>query len=178
MVHLQKEKRREQITRRMKEQNCKEDYLDMAVVLAEISEMPVDIINNVLDIVVMEAEEQTTKQGQTVKVEEQITRTVKEQNWKEDYLDMAVVLTKIFEMTMEIIDHGLDIVVREAVEQKAEQWAGQAPIKERESRKWIREEWSFHPLGAWTPQPRRQPGTRAMIARRERDRNLYSRREN
>ena len=128
-------------------------------------------MNNILDIVVLEAEEHNTLQGETVKVEEQIMRTVKEQNWKEDYLDMAVVLTKIFEMTMEIIDHGLDIVVMEAVEQKAEQWAGQAPIKGRESRKRIREEWSFLPPPGWIPQPRRQPGTKAMIARREGDRN-------
>ena len=145
----------------MKEQNSKGDNLDIAVT----------ILNNILDIVVMETEEHNTLQGETVKVEEQITRIVKEQNWKEDYVDMAVVLTKIFKITMEIIYHGLDIVVMEAVEQKAEQWSGQAPIKGRESRKQIREEWSFLPPSGWTPKPRRQPGTRAMIARREGDMN-------
>ena len=85
----------------MKKQNSKGGNLDIVG----------EIMNNILDIVVLEAEEHNTLQGETVKVEEQITRTVKEQNWKEDYLDMAVVLTKIFEMTMEIIDHSLDIVV-------------------------------------------------------------------
>ena len=35
-----------------------------------LSEMPVEIMNNVLDIVVMEAEEHNTLQGETVKVEE------------------------------------------------------------------------------------------------------------
>ena len=44
----------------MKEQNCKEDYLEIVA----------KIINNVLDIIVMDAEEQKTQQGQTVKVEE------------------------------------------------------------------------------------------------------------
>ena len=78
----------------------------------------------------MEAEEQKTQQGQTVKVE-------KVQG-----------------------DQG-----------QGEEWAGQAPIKGRESRKRIREEWSFLPPSGWTPKPRRQPGTRAMIARREGDRN-------
>ena len=104
-------------------------------------------------------------------------RTMKEQEGKEDYGDVAVVLTKISEMPMEIIDHVLDIVVMEAEELKTQQWARQAPMKGRESRKRIREEWSFHPQTAWTLQSRRQPATRAMMARRERDRNLYRRRE-
>ena len=56
-------------------------------------------------------------------------RTVKEQNGKEDNVDMVVVLTEISEMTIEIINHVLDIVVMEVEEQKTQQWAGQAPMK-------------------------------------------------
>ena len=40
------------------------------MVLNKISEMPMEIIDHILDIVVMEAEEQKTQQGQSVKVEE------------------------------------------------------------------------------------------------------------
>ena len=95
----------------MNEQNYKGNNLDIAV----------EIMNNILDIFVMEAKEHNTLQGETVKVEEQITRRVKEQNYKEDYLEMAVVLTEISKMPMEIINHVLDIVVMEAEEQKTQQ---------------------------------------------------------
>ena len=52
----------------MKEQNSKGNNLDIVV----------EMMNNVLDIVVMKAEEHNTLQGETVQVEEQIRRTVKE----------------------------------------------------------------------------------------------------
>ena len=38
----------------------------------------------------------------------------------------------------------------------------------------VREEWSLRPPTTWTQPERRQPTTRAMSARRERDRRLYS----
>ena len=38
----------------------------------------------------------------------------------------------------------------------------------------VREEWSLVPPSTWAPPVRRQPATRAMTARRERDRSLYS----
>ena len=110
----------------MKEQNCKEDYLDIAV----------KIINNVLDIVIMEAEEWKTQQGQTVEVEEVQG------------------------------DQG-----------QGEEPAGLAPVTGRESRQRVREEWLFHPPATWRLQARRQPATRAMMARRDGDSNLYSWRE-
>jgi hypothetical protein len=52
------------------------------------------------------------------------------------------------------------------VQQGAQEAGGQA-------RQPVREEWSFQPPQAWSPPARRQPTTRSMSARRERDRRRY-----
>ena len=67
-------------------------------------------------------------------------------------------------------DHGQEEDAR-AEEQQGGALAAGAGGRARQP---IGEEWSLRPPSTWTPPERRQPTTRAMSARRERDSRLYS----